>query len=89
MKNNIKGNTGRNNEKAFLPTVKTLSTGKYTVGTDIASRLYNLEVESGTELLTGDLKDGYLLEMMEIMERYEEYYSKTYKNIRLYNGNSL
>lgn len=48
----------RNNEKkAFLPTVKTLSTGKYTVGTDIAAELYNLEVESGIGFLTGDLKN--------------------------------
>lgn len=76
-------------KKAFLPTVKTLSTGKYTVGTDIAAGLYNLEVESGTGLLTGDLKDGYLSEMMGIMEGYEEYYSETYKNLRLYNGDSL
>ena len=76
-------------KKAFLPTVKTLSTGKYTVGTDIASRLYNLEVESGTGLLTGDLKDRYLSEMMRIMEGYEEYYMKTYKILRLYNRNSL
>lgn len=76
-------------KKAFLPTVKTLSTGKYIVGTDIAAGLYNLEVESGTGLLTGDLKDGYLSEMMGIMEGYEEYYSKTYKNLRLYNGDSL
>lgn len=76
-------------KKAFLPTVKTLSTGKYTVGIDIAAGLYNLEVESGTGLLTGDLKDGYLSEMMGIMEGYEEYYSETYKNLRLYNGDSL
>lgn len=76
-------------KKAFLPTVKTLSTGKYIVGTDIAAGLYNLEVESGTGLLTGDLKDGYLSEMMGIMEGYDEYYSETYKNLRLYNGDSL
>lgn len=76
-------------KKAFLPTVKTLSTGKYIVGIDIAAGLYNLEVESGTGLITGDLQEGYLSEMMGIMEGYEEYYSETYKNLRLYNGDSL
>lgn len=39
-------------KKIFSPTVKTLSTGKYTVGTDIVAGLYNLEVKYGTELIT-------------------------------------
>lgn len=76
-------------KKVFSPTVKTLSTGKYTVGTDIASGLYNLEVESGTGLITGDLQEGYLSEMMGIMEGYEEYYSETYENLFIKNGDKF
>lgn len=38
--------------------------------------LRKLSVEFGSGLLTGDLKDGYLSEMMGIMEGYEEYYSE-------------
>ena len=75
--------------KPMLPTVKTLSTGTYKVGTDIAPGIYNLTVESGTGLITGDLQEGYLSEMMGIMEDYEEYYSETYKNLYLKKGDKF
>ena len=35
------------------------------------------------------LQNVYLSEMIEIMEVYEKYYSKTYKNLKLYNRDSL
>lgn len=75
--------------KPMLPTVKTLSTGTYKVGTDIAPGIYNLTAQSGTGLITGDLQEGYLSEMMGIMEDYEEYYSETYKNLYLKRGDKF
>ena len=77
------------NTEIFLPTVITLSTGTYRVGKDIASGIYNLTVVSGAGLISGDLQEGYLSEMMGIMEGYEEYYSKTYKNLYLKNGDEF
>ena len=73
----------------FLPTVITLTTGTYKVWKDIASGIYNLRVVSGCGLIHGDLQEGYLSEMMGIMEGYEEYYSKTYKNLYLKNGDEF
>lgn len=48
-------NTEEITKKAFLPTVKTLSTGKYEVGIDIAAGLYDLRVESGSGLIKGKI----------------------------------
>ena len=72
-----------------LPTVETLSTGNYTVGTDIAPGIYNLKTISGTGIISGDLQEGFLNEMMGIMEGYEEYYSETYKNLYLKSGDTF
>ena len=80
---------GEEKTEIFLPTVITLTTGTYKVGKDIASGIYNLRVVSGCGLIHGDLQEGYLSEMMGIMEGYEEYYSKTYKNLYLKNGDEF
>lgn len=72
-----------------LPTVETLSTGNYTVGTDIAPGIYNLKAISGTGVISGDLQEGFLNELMGIMEGYEDYYSETYKNLYLKKGDTF
>ena len=46
------------------------------VETDIGAGLYNLEVESGTGLITSNLQEWYLSKMIRITEVYEEYYSE-------------
>ena len=86
---NLEENIDNIEKEIFLPIVITLSTGTYKVGRDIASGIYNLTVVSGAGLISGDLQEGYLSEMMGIMEGYEEYYSKTYKNLYLKNGDEF
>lgn len=81
--------TNQSNQSIVLLKIISLSDGTYTVGTDIAAGIYNLEAESGLGLISGDLKNGYFSEIMgssSDFDGYEEYYSETYNNLRLYDG---
>lgn len=82
-------NSNTDENKFILPAVTTLSTGTYKVGRDIVPGIYNLKVVSGSGLITGDLQEGYLSEMMGIVEGYEDYYSETYKNLYLKKGDTF
>lgn len=67
--------------------VVTLSNGTYKVGKDITSGIYNLTVVSGCGQIHGDLEETYLSELMGDGD--ENYYSKTYKNLHLKNGDEF
>jgi hypothetical protein len=70
-----------------FPKVVTLSNGTYKVGKDITSGIYNLTVVSGCGQIHGDLEETYLSELMGDGD--ENYYSKTYKNLHLKNGDEF